>query len=54
MKPINKKELIEWFKTFKKENLFCPHCCSKLEYTDEDKYYCPNEMCLNEEEYKNE
>jgi hypothetical protein len=31
---------------------FCPDCLSGLEQTKEGTYYCPNEMCLNEEHYE--
>ena len=31
---------------------FCPECLSGLETTDDDTLYCPNEMCLNEEQQK--
>lgn len=51
--PLTKKELVEWAKSFsiKEKPLFCPYCCSKLETTKEGTYYCPNEMCLNEDNY---
>ena len=29
--------------------LFCPDCLSGLEQTEEGEFYCPNEMCSNEE-----
>ena len=29
---------------------FCPYCLSGLETTEDGKIYCPNEMCLNEEQ----
>jgi len=30
--------------------LFCPDCLSGLEQTEEGIFYCPNEMCLNDEQ----
>ena len=50
-KPLTKKEVIDWFTTFQSKDFFCPFCCGKLQKTKEDKLYCPNEMCLNEENY---
>jgi hypothetical protein len=31
---------------------FCPDCLSGLEETEDGILYCPNEMCLNEEQQK--
>jgi NAD-dependent DNA ligase len=31
-------------------NHFCPDCLSGLERTEDGVLYCPNEMCLNDEQ----
>ena len=33
---------------------FCPECLSGLEQTEEGEFYCPNEMCSNEEREQKE
>jgi len=50
-KQLTKQELIDWFRTFKTEDLFCPFCCGKLQKREDNKFYCSNEMCLNDKEY---
>lgn len=47
---LSKKEVLEEFENAKDDDKFCVYCYEKLEKTKEGTYFCPNEMCLNEEQ----
>lgn len=47
---LTKKQVLAEFKNAKNTDLFCVYCYEKLAKTKEGHYYCPNEMCLNDEQ----
>ena len=53
-KSTNGKEIIEYLNSMPLNDLRCPECWRMLKESDEKDYFCPNEMCLNEEHYDKE
>jgi len=51
MDATTKRELVRGLTGTPDDTLMCPECFHFLEWNDEGCYYCPNEMCLNEETY---
>jgi len=39
-----------WAKEQEEGSYYCEHCLTKLVQTDEGSWYCPNEMCLWDDE----
>ena len=52
---LNRLEIITWYAQQGDADRFCPHCMGRLARTHENlcdpTYYCPNDMCLNEDTY---
>ena len=51
MSVLSKKEVLNEFYNAKENDLFCVYCYERLTLNDEGVLYCPNEMCLSEQEY---
>ena len=55
MDCLTKAEAEERFRFTEEDSKFCPECLSELRLVkgteDDPYYYCPNEMCLSEEQY---
>ena len=50
MDYLTSEQVGEWARHQPDDAYYCEHCLSKLAQTDEGKYYCPNEMCLYDEQ----
>jgi hypothetical protein len=49
---LTKQEAEERFRFDPEDMHYCPECLTALVFLEEDGvYYCPNEMCLNENQY---
>lgn len=46
---LNGTEVKAQLKNAKKDDKFCVYCYKELARTKEVLYYCPNEMCLNDD-----
>ena len=46
---VTKRQVLQHFKNIKNYDIFCFYCYNKLIKTKEGLFYCPNEMCLNQE-----
>jgi len=52
MDYLTKQDIIDFVETLD-EGVYCPNCLTHLKPIDTDngkRWYCPNEMCLNEDE----
>lgn len=52
MDYLTAEQVGEWARRQSDDALFCEHCLTRLVQTDEGLWYCPNEMCLYEEQGK--
>lgn len=53
MSYLTREQVGDWATSQTDEDaLYCEDCLTKLAKTDDGKFYCPNEMCLNFEEYE--
>jgi len=50
MDYLTKSQVLDWIKAQEEDALFCDYCLSKLRRTDDGLWYCPNEMCLYDEQ----
>jgi len=52
MEFLTKIEAEDRLRFIPEDARFCPDCLTelKLVHTDDSIYYCPNEMCLNDEQ----
>ncbi len=50
MDYLTTNQLKDWADNQEEGRFFCEHCLTRLVQTDEGLYYCPNEMCLNDEQ----
>ena len=49
-KYLTKKEVLAELKNAKNTDFFCVYCYEKLIKTKDGLWYCPNEMCMNDEQ----
>lgn len=49
MDYLTKAEVEECLRFEPEEAVFCPDCTTRLILQEEGGWYCPNEMCLNED-----
>jgi len=40
----------DWARHQPADGFYCKHCLTRLAETDDGQYYCPNGMCLYEEQ----
>ncbi len=45
------KEIIEYLKSMPADEFRCPECWRRLDKDKEGNYYCPNEICLCEDNW---
>ena len=43
-------QIRDWASDQPDDALYCIHCLTRLVPTDEGLWYCPNEMCANDEQ----
>lgn len=52
MSYLTAEQVRDWAAHQPEDGYWCEDCLSRLVQNPESgKYYCPNEMCLNQEEY---
>ena len=47
---LTRDQLMDWAQDQPDDAVFCEHCLSRLVQTEDGLWYCPNEMCLYEEQ----
>ncbi len=52
MDYLTRQQVFDWASQQSEDALFCEHCVTRLVQTDEGDWYCPNEMCLCDEQGK--
>lgn len=52
MEYLTAKAIQSWAKSLVDGTYYCFYCLTELKRTDDGKWYCPNEMCLYEEQGK--
>ena len=45
-------QLRDWVADQEEDSLYCEFCLHQLSQLGDGKWYCPNEMCLNDEQYE--
>lgn len=50
MDYLTADQVRDWAQDQPNEAYYCEYCLTQLVQTDEGLWYCPNEMCLNEEQ----
>jgi len=52
MEYLTHAEVMDWLHSESEDTIFCPYCLTALAQTDDGFWYCPNDMCLNDEQGK--
>jgi hypothetical protein len=52
MDYLTRDAVADWLRHQPEDALFCEHCLTRLVQTDEGDWYCPNQMCLYDEQGK--
>ena len=52
MDYLTTDQIKDWAEFQSDGSYYCEHCLTQLTQTDEGLYYCPNEMCLYDEQGK--
>lgn len=50
MEYLTTEEVRGWVNSQIDDAYYCEDCLTRLVQTDEGKWYCPNEMCLQDDE----
>jgi len=52
MDYLTAEQVADWARHQPEDGFYCECCLTRLAQTDEGLYYCPNEMCLYDEQGK--
>lgn len=52
MEYLTEMDVKRWAEDLKERTYYCPHCRTELVETVEGNFFCPNEMCLYDEQGK--
>jgi len=52
MDYLTRDQVLDWAQSQEDDAVFCEHCLTRLIQTDGGLWYCPNEMCLYDEQGK--
>ena len=47
---LTRDQIIDWVQEQPQEGVYCEYCLTRLRQTDDGLWYCPNEMCLYDEQ----
>ncbi len=47
---LTRDQVFDWAKDQPEDAVYCESCLTRLSQTTEGLYYCPNEMCLCDEQ----